>query len=455
MTETIPRLRSLAKHQPEAALRELSGLIAALETDIGLSGRSFPFPEFDALCHEIGKASAFDLLATGEPAVPYPHELVLVTEATVEGGHAEIIKDIADCAALPLVIVATNLHERRDPVLATLRQHPRVAEVVAFSKEPLLAKLRRTQALLANPAAARVLALCHGSDAVSIAAIAGIQDRPVLFFHHCDHTPSLGCFLPHAAHIDLHNIGFQQCRGQLGIDPRYICLTSQDTPGCRASGEYAQPVFKSATCGGEHKLTRLPYPISYKDVLVQLIAARGGVHYHVGVLSGEFVAEIRSTLRAAGLAEDAFVHVGEASGLRAILVALGADLYIPTLPQSGGKALIDAMSAGVPVLVHENAVDRLWGGRDLVYPEAPSWSCLHQLPARLQAFDDPAYWQAQATASRAHFDRHHARGLFAQMLTANGAMAGASPPPLAPYRPAFEERQRARALSAASWTLPA
>src|SRR4029078_6995341 len=102
--------------------------------------------------------------------------------------------------------------------------------------------------------------------------------------------------------------------------------------------------------------------------------------------SDGFVAAVREALTSDGLPAKAFVPVGHVSGFREIVEALEIDLYVPTLPQAGGKALVDAMAAGVPILAHENALHRLWGSRDMVYPEAPSWSTIEELDDRLDRF---------------------------------------------------------------------
>ncbi len=426
------------------ALHGMVELFARLGADVSLSGRPFPFPQFDAICAAIGAASAYELF-TASPGPSEAHDVVLVTEAFVQGGHVGIIDDIATWSERKLHLVVTNLHNRKAPLLAELERLDGIADMTMCDQPDLLGRLRAVQAAVATPAAKRVLVLCHGNDAVAIAGCTAAQNKPVLFFHHCDHTPCLGCFMAGAEHVDLHNLAFRDCRDQLGLDPAYLCLTSHDDPP-RAPGRPGDPVFKSVTCGPEHKLQSLAYPLTYGDLVVRLIATHGGVHFHVGPLSDQRILTIHEALEQAGLSRDAFVPVGHVGGFRDILAALEADLYVPTLPQAGGKALIDAMAAGIPILVHENAIDRLWGGRDLVYPEAPAWSSYDTLDAKVRRFAYPGYWQAQAAASRAYYERHHSNALFEAMLRANGRLPDCCPPPLKPYRPGIGERIAARAL---------
>lgn len=447
--------RLVRRNDIEGALRGLDGYFEGLSKDLHYFGTSFPFPEFDEICAEIGRRSAWELLAHPQSLVEQEHDLVLITEAIVQGGHAEIIRDLAQYGERPLLIVATNLYERfEDKVLPAIRKHPRVIDVLTLNTSEHTVRLRQLQFLIANAAARRVMLLCHPRDAIAVSAAASVRDKPVLFFHHCDHCPCLGCFLPNAIHIDLHNLGFQHCRNDLGIDSGYICLTSRDVAIRHSGDSFTSPMFSSVTCGGEHKLVNFQYPITYAELVIELIRSRRGVHFHVGRLSPQYVASTGQALEDAGLSRESFVHVGHISGFREVIEGLEADLYVPTLPQGGGKALIDAMSAGVPILVHENAIGRLWGGRDLVYSEAPHWNSLDTLRQCLTRFDDLSWRRDQANASRSYFDRYHSTDLFQRMLHANGRLDGFSPPPLKPYRPSHHERfnadRRAAGVSSAA-----
>jgi hypothetical protein len=449
----VREMLRLGRH--DAALRALMAVFVELVWDSRLGGTQFPFPAFDRICGEIGATSAFELLADRGRVVATPHDLVVVTEAAAPGGHTAIIRDLADFSTQEIVIVATNLYERADSgVVPVVARHQRVADVVTLRDGDLGARMRGLQAMMANSAVQRVILLCHAHDAVAIAAAAAVDDKPVLFIHHCDHTPALGCFLPHAVHVDVHNVAFEQCRMSLGLDPGYLCLTSRggaipaDAGRPRMLGRFADPVFKSVTCGHEHKLTCFPYPISYAEVVERLISVRGGVHFHVGALSDGFVEALRDRLERARLPRDSLVVLGHVSSFQDTLEALEADLYVPTLPQSGQKAEVDAMCAGVPILVHENAIDRIWGGRDMVYPEAASWTTLSGLEACLDRFANAAYWREQARCSRAYFETHYSPALFARMLAANGRLQRGGMPPLQPYRPDHQGRQRALVMLA-------
>lgn len=428
--------RMIAAGALDEALDRLTGQFFQLGNQATCMGRIAPLPDFDLLCQELGEYSGFQLFGPKIENEPRVHDVILLTEITCNGGHAEIVRDIAALNDVPVAIIATNLHNRPKPLLKAAVPKSNVLEVAVAKEQTASSKLREVQTLLARSGVRRVFLLQHGYDAIATSAICGDLPSRTIFLHHCDAAPSLGSYLPGVIHVDLHNIAHARCRIEGGItDNRYLCLTSLANTVIHPTGRrFAFPSMKSASCGGEHKLERLAYGIGYSDMVATVLKGRDAQHYHIGSLSGDFRGALAQVLSHHGIPETRFIYVGEAPGLADVLTSLEIDLYLPTLPQGGGKAMIDAMSRGIPIVVHENARDRLWGGRDLVYPEAPSWRTLDELDTIIADFDE-ATWRSQSEAASRYFTAYHAPDLFRRQLALSASDEHA-PPPLKPYRPA-------------------
>lgn len=415
----------------DVALDRITGVYFQLGSQLAFQGRSLSYPKFDQFCQDVGAASCYALFGDNCTPVAPVHDVILITELTCHGGHGEILKDIAALNDVPLVVVVTNLHARKKPVMEGYLDHPNILQVDEINGKTMLDRLRNVQQCLDRPSVRRVFMLHHGYDAIANAAATRSLPVPAYYLHHCDHAPALGCHLDNVVHVDLHNIAYQRCRHDDGLNNRYLCLTARPEKA-RVPPRFAKPYFKTASCGGEHKLQRLPYPFGYSDMVQKVLEARDGCHYHLGPLSGSFVTGVRNRLTAANIDPGRFVHVGSAPKLADILRNLEIDLYLPTLPQGGGKGMIDAMSVGVPLLIHQNGIDRLWGGRDLAYPEALSWGSLEEFEKIIRAFDEQT-WQAQSAHASQYFDQYHAPSKFADMLMLTDGDADV--PPLKPYRP--------------------
>jgi hypothetical protein len=427
---------AIARNDLELFLCRMRDLFYQFGTSHVLQGRHIASSIFDDLCHAAGQRSGFELRGAYKQAKRQAHDVIVLTETVVQGGHAELIKDIVRTSDIPVMLVVTNINGRAEPVVESILNEENILDVVIADDAPLLEKLRTVQTAISNPDAKRIFLAAHGYDAVAISAITPEISARTYYLHHCDHYPALGCYLPGVNHLDLHNLGFNRCRHENNIsNNRYLCLTSINQAFAPTKKKFASPCFTSATCGGIHKIQSIPYYVEYKDVALKILKRHNGVHYHMGKLPQEFVDDMARSLEQIGLNKDQFCHLGEIPNLAQILIALEVDLYIPTLPQSGGKALIDVMSAGVPILLHQNARDRLWSSIDLVYPEALSWKNLGELDQLLDRFDADC-WAAQARASRSYFERFHSKTMFVEQLREGGIeRESGGIPALKTYRP--------------------
>nr|WP_315472190.1 hypothetical protein [uncultured Undibacterium sp.] len=411
---------ALKKNMLGEFLQNMIHFFSELSNSPMMQGHQIASKQFDAMCQQAGQLSAFKLLRKMNNLPTQPHNVILLTELHCLGGHVEIVRDILRKSELPILLLATNINSRKLPILQSILDEENVLGMIDANDATYIEKLRSTQTVLTNSHVNTIFILVHGYDAVGVSAIAPNSGKNILFIHHCDHSPTLGCYLEGAHHIDLHNVGFLRCRNEFNITTnRYLCLSSMNLKSKRFDKTFANPVFKTASCGGIHKMTKLPYYISYKDVVLHVLNKREGVHFHIGHLSDEYLKNIYNALEHLGLSDDQFIYLGEVPNLAEILIQLEVDVYFPTLPQSGGKALIDVMAAGIPILTHQNARDRLWGSIDLIYPTALTWATFDELDDALEKYDK-AFWQSQANESRAYYDRFHSEALFLNHLKRGG-----------------------------------
>ncbi len=432
---------ALKKNELGDFLQNMIHFFAELGNSPSLQGHQIISAQLDAMCQQAGELSAFKLLRQVNNLPAEAHNVILLTELYCQGGHAEIVRDILRKSKLPVLLLATNINNRKSPILRSILDEENVLGVFVANDDTYVEKLRTTQAVLANSYINTIFILVHGYDAVGISAISADSGKNVFFLHHCDHSPSLGCYLEGARHVDLHNIGFLRCRNEFNITTnRYLCLSSMNLRSKRIDDTFVNPVFKTASCGGIHKISHPGYHISYKEVVLHTLRKRKGVHFHIGYLSDEYIKDIRDSLIQSGISEDQFIYLGETPNLAEVLVQLEVDLYLPTLPQSGGKALIDVMAAGIPILTHQNARDRLWGSIDLIYPTALTWATFGELDDALEKYD-AQFLKSQANESRAYFERFHNETLFSEQLTKGGVDIDSNDiPKLKTYRPDVARR---------------
>jgi hypothetical protein len=388
-------------------------------------GRIYGSPTLDGLCTLLGReyARRLGIAPTGFQD-PVPTSIYVCTETYGTGGHARVIADLirADSRRLHHVVF-TNLWERERLFADEFNRLG--ARVSVLPPSPPLDKLRNLMELLAREPSARVYLFNHHQDSIAVAGVAGGPQVERYFIHHCDYQFCLGTFLPDTRHVDLHTMGFHRCRRWLGLaDNLHWPLTCSDV-GASHSGQFmANGTMTTCCCGSENKFTG-QYPIDYFDAVAARLRAVPGKHIHIGPISNDRQQRLAAKLQGLGIALDRFVYLPSVPDLRQALVDHRVDAYLVSFPMGGGRALIEALAAGVPVIGHVHHRDKLLSGTDLLPEAAPVWTDLPELLAILTSLTKDRLQQL-SSACRNRYEAHHHPRLLADCVQTGAHL---EPPP--------------------------
>jgi hypothetical protein len=420
--------RDLDAHDVGAALRRIFDFVERIVTEPLCTSLVYGSPELDACCEQIGRINlkAIAHRPTSSRQDVAPLYAYLVTRLQKSGGHTRVLEDLI--AARPSarhLIVSTELCGRSDLdyVQQRLLSQPGVRFVrpTAGGFAQRLSWLQRT---LLDEAPEHTYLFNHHQDSVAVSALPADIGMKASFYHHGDHHLCLGVHLAHLAHVDLHPMGYHQCRA-LGIDNVYMPLTVADQ-GARpaARGFRSGPGLVTCTAARSNKV-EIPYFVRYAEVVPALIEATGGTHLHVGRLSPWLRWEIARGLRRRGIPAQRFGYIDWVPSVWRFLQDRRVDLYVASFPYGGGLTLIEAMGAGVPVALHNHIYSRVLSGIDLAYPEAFVWKEpeeLYRFCAKVTAQE----LENASTAGRQRYDEYHRREVLVRLL--DGEIASVSPP---------------------------
>jgi len=400
----------------DAALGDVALRAEAIKNDPLALCRIFGSPTLDALCAEMGAAVLGEVESARGPfrSETGAHSVYICTETLGSGGHTRVISDLMRAAPERTHhVVLTNLWER--PQLFTQEFESLGARMTILPKATMLEKLRRLTEYLGGFRQARVYLLNHHQDTVAVAAVGAAARHDRFFIHHCDYLFCLGLFLPGVVHVDLHSMGFDDCRSNLGIDANiYWPLTCDDGDAFRSGGFAGDGRLVTCCCGSAHKFTGR-YPVDYFDTVAEILRATPGSHVHIGPIEDQHKRRLLEKLTATGVPHARFRHVPHVPNLRAALLDLAVDAYLVSFPLGGGRALVEAMSAGVPVVGHRHHHRKLLGGSDLLPEGAPEWSTVPELLAILRSLE-PNVLVAHSAASRERYRTFHHPSLLARAL---------------------------------------
>jgi hypothetical protein len=200
-------------------------------------------------------------------------------------------------------------------------------------------------------------------------------------------------------------------RHEWGLKAVFLPLTCGEPLFAKGASWAKDRPFLTVTSGSSGKFD-LNRELSYLDVLTQRFAARAGAHMHIGSLTAEQTLRIGEHLDKLSC-RPRFVHIGHVANLATALSELAPSVYIDSYPVGGGRAIVEAMAAGLPICAarHDPNLD----SSSFCYPECFGWTHPAQVGTILAELD-PATLERHAFLSRTYFERNHSQKTFKQRL---------------------------------------
>ena len=426
------------------ALRSIHDFVERIVTEPICTAQAFASRDLDELCLRIGRHALASLVVPQDnlsPGANYgPSIVYLVSRLQRSGGHSRLIQDFIRSQPeeyhliLSTEVAGPSDHEFLSKLFATKGN-------VRFVRAPggnFESRLNWLQSTLLTSQPKHVYLFNHHQDSISVAALVPELRLKGSFCHHGDHHLCLGVHLSHLTHIDFHPMGFHHCRNELGVDNRYLPLTFEDKKCVPFESDFMQGgTLVTATAARSNKV-EIPYYVSYLDTIPRVLKATGGRHVHIGKLTPWALLRIYHQMRKQGVQKDRFVYIEWTSSVWKALQAHKVDAYIASFPYGAGLTLIEAMGAGIPLIMHEHMHSRVLSGLELAYPDAFQWSDPEDLLAYLTTLQ-PERLEHERALSRQQYERYH-RPERLQGYLRNAESVELQAPPLASkYRPRYDE----------------
>lgn len=408
----------------------------------------FASRELDALCSRLANAYYGQCR---EPGGKGRGTVILASELVRAGGHVELIKDYLALGLFesPVRVALSDLFNRMDR--STIDEWKSLLDCDVFiAGQPGLGdKLDAIVEQLCEWNPSTILTLAHNQDVVCVVAAHFPGATLRYYVHHGDHHLSLGVTCEVFEHVDLHNMSYELCKREIGVPhQRYWPLTAVKPSWIRTQF-LERRALTTASCGRMSKFEAGTYAFRYERAVALILKATRGYHVHIGELSADFLHRIYAELDAENVSYDRFIHVEWVPSLSQALLEHAVDVYIGSFPIGGGKALVEALSVGVPVVTHESYRSRYHSGVDLTYPESYVWTGYEDLSEIFGRWCEPLLKEQSALALQ-YFERYYSKEAFSSAFAA-GEDADVYVPPLHVYRgnrlQAFLDIRRARQLA--------
>ena len=157
------------------------------------------------------------------------------------------------------------------------------------------------------------------------------------------------------------------------------------------------------------------YPFSYFSEVPFILEKSGGRHIHVGPLEPSQLRQIHEGIAARGLPQEKFVHVRQVRCLWQHLVDCEVGMYISSFPVFGGRALLEALGSGTPVLAHRQSFSSCFSDIEMLYPGCLEWRTRDDLH-RAIASADTALLRRHAQTGRDWYEQQYSMDTFIRCL---------------------------------------
>lgn len=377
LKERVPAL--IERGDLNRALVLIHDFVERIITEPLCTSQVFGSKELDRLCQHIGEENfiAVRREVTDTPPSQNSQPIVcyIVTKLQKSGGHTRVIADFIKARPeAKHVLLSTELEGESDADYLTngsIRPDNLVIELAP--KGSYHRKLTWLQKRLLEIHPVKVYLFNHHQDSVAVAAIQPDMGLDGSFYHHGDHHLCLGVYLFHLEHIDPHPMGYHNCRDALGISNSYVPLTVDDKGDRPADWSFLSDGMLTTCTAARSNKIEIPYFVSYVELMPKLLKATRGRHIHIGRLTPWALFNIRRELKRFGIQSERFIYTPWVPSVWKSLHDFRVDLYISSFPHGGALTLIEAMGAGVPVVLHRHLFSQVLSVIDLAYPEAFCW----------------------------------------------------------------------------------
>jgi hypothetical protein len=418
LSNALTMLETAATHHVEAnefdiALRLIQDQTAEIYMRTYKWGWISGSERLDRLCLSIGR-EIFSVAGRRSPAPQTGrHRYVyVVSQLYREGGHTRLLEDLISAQPRADHEVIWTWGESADAIerMSDVLRVESAVQIHALRGEPV-DRLRAAFAVLAEPDV--FVHLGHPNDPIAIGLMQPGIARRCIMIHHCDSSFALGRSLGEPLHVSLGRHFQDFVRREWDLETVFLPLTCAEPAVAKSAGWARDHPFLSVTSGSSGKFD-LNGELSYLDVLTERFAAREGLHVHIGSLTGEQMLCIEQHLDQVGCREK-FLYREHVPHLASALCELAPSVYIDSYPIGGGRAIVEAMAAGLPICAarHDPNLD----SSSFCYPERFWWTHPAQVGGILAELD-PATVERHAALSRRHFERYHSPTTFKRRFQA-------------------------------------
>lgn len=195
----------------------------------------------------------------------------------------------------------------------------------------------------------------HHFDPIPILGALSFKNCKKIYYHHCDHSPSIGATIKEFIHIDTNSFTNEKCRASI-IDSTTLPLSLKMDSCIKSNFNVHEPIsFISAGAFHKYEFSDSQFYLNYPKIIALLLTNQNTKFYHAGDMPGRYLDLIFQYLSINNINHENFLYVGNISSLTNFFRDMPNKIFIPSFPRGGGLTLIEFLSLSTPILPFHDA----------------------------------------------------------------------------------------------------
>ena len=409
------------KTKPNLGLRKISQFVnknVCINYKMGLPNSSKRLDEF---CQKIGK---LNLKKLDNYKKKYnlnsfsKIDIIICSKISLSGGHSFLIQDIVSSSNNKFIILITGIGGKTDISLIKSRfKELQNIQIYKSINGNFSSKLNWIQKEIIKIKPSNIWLINAHEDSVAVGSVQPNQNYKVRFIHHADDKLCLGSSIKYFIHYDTNPNCFYHCRKILKYKKNiYLPLTCNDYGKSLFSEKISRKDgIISCTVASFNKL-EVPYYVNYKNLLYKIILSTNGKHVHIGKISLLNLLTIRISLFFNKINQDRFIYIPYSRNIWKMLIKYKVNVLIGSFPHGAGRTFVEAMGAGITLVLHRSCLGRNIGGVDLGYKEVFQWTFADELLNILSSLNKFKI-KLHARLSRERYEEVHNKKNFKKYLS--------------------------------------
>ncbi len=192
----------------------------------------------------------------------------------------------------------------------------------------------------------------HQFDPICILATLYFKKCKRFFYHHCDHTVSIGASIKEFIHIDTNDYVNSICRSNIS-DSFTLPLSIPMDVQLKQKLEPALPIsFVSVGAHHKYDFLNVNSTLYYPKIITLLLSNSNTIFFHAGELFTKDLEKIYNMLDIHEISCARFNYLGNINSLQDYFLKIPNKIFIPSFPKGGGLAFVEFLSIGTPVLLY-------------------------------------------------------------------------------------------------------